>query len=168
MVLLIYPVITHEDMKTQIKARMNNFNYYFFCLESSSLQIYLVVALDGVSCKKAFPVLLDIDSLLVEKEIKVPCLTRLTAITSTEEFENTISATRNPAKFKTYPFILIPLFLWETTMSSIKKKPADFFIDILICIDDFVDANKEDSDLNLISRSTCGNLLRFIWSVEKG
>ena len=154
----------------------------FFCSATKSLKVIhsimnigntswftenLVVALDGFNRDRASPVLLDIDSLLVEKEIEVPCLTRLTAITLIEEFEATISATRNPAKFKTYPFILVPPFLWETTISSITKKPADFFIDILICIDDFVDANKEDSDLNSISRSACGNLLRFIWSIAK-
>ena len=127
----------------------------------------LLVALDGFSRPSATPVLLDIDSMLVESELEIPTVNRLVAVKMGEDFKN-LDVSRSAGKFKSLPFIVVPPFLWETVMKIGNKEFDTVFMEILKEIDNFIKRNEKNADLNSISRTTCGNLLTFIWCSAKG
>ena len=52
-------------------------------------------------------------------------------------------------------------------MSSTEKSPEALFIHMNKCIEDFVDENKEVDELKSISKTTCGNIYKFLWAASK-
>ena len=75
----------------------------------------LLVALDGFSKQRQNPVIIYVNSMLVETEFEVPGLTCLYSITLTEEYLSTNHASRAALKFKSLLFLVFPPFLWIAT-----------------------------------------------------
>ena len=84
-----------------------------------------------------------------------------------EDFVGLSPPSTQATKFKAYPFIVIPPFLWSCVMSSTEKSPEALFIRMNKCIKDFVDENKEVDELKSISKTTCGNIYKFLWAASK-
>ena len=65
----------------------------------------------------------------------------------TDDFKD-LDSSRSARKFKTFPYILVPPFLWELVMKIGEKELDVAFMEILEEIDIFIDRNKECTKLN--------------------
>ena len=124
----------------------------------------ILVALDGFSTGKAYPVLIDIESIFKDISVFAPTFTRLSVITDKESLITTTAPENNPQKFKHLPFLLLPPLFWNIATKLKDLSPSNVFIEFLKCIESFISDNKDNDEFNSITKNSFNNVLTFLWA----
>jgi hypothetical protein len=128
---------------------------------------HILVALDSSSTNKASPVFIDIESIYNDISIEAPTFTRLSTISDTASLITAEAPQNNPQKFKHLPFILLPPFLWSHLLALRNKSPQNVFLETLSCIEKFIEDNKENNELQRVTKKACNNIITFLWAASK-
>ena len=111
-----------------------------------------LVTLNGLASKDAISMSFDIDSLFKDFEIQIPKIEDIKAADSKESFEVIKAPIKNAASFKSYPFILIPPFLWKPVIETKDMSLEGLLILISKILEDFKEANKDDEEKNNVEK----------------
>jgi hypothetical protein len=124
----------------------------------------VLVALDGFSSAKAYPVLIDTESIFKDISVFAPTCTRLSVITDKASLLTTVAPDSNPQKFKHLPFLLLPPMFWNIATKIHDLSPSNVFVEFLKVIETFISDNKDNDELNTITKNSFSNILTFLWA----